>query len=328
MTLTLDNRVLFFTLGLSLFTGLLFGIAPAVQSTKADVVDAIKDQMGALSQGRRRIGLRNILVAVQVALCMVGLVLSGLFLQSLRNMQSLDPGFETQRLMHLSFDIGAQGYDQARSEDFFRRVLERVRALPGVEAASLASAGPLGAGFMRTVFPEGVDDTDRSKGTLTLVNNVSPGYLESMGIKLLKGRPFQESDNASAPPVVVINESMAKRFWPGEDAVGKRFKFFGDKVPVEVAGLVRDSRYQQLGESPQPNAFIALPQRFESQVTLHVRTVADPGTILNVVRKEVQAMEPTMPLTGVETISETLRNSLQGARSITSSWQSSAGWPS
>jgi putative ABC transport system permease protein len=314
--LPLDSRVLLFTGGICLLTGILFGLFPALQSTRPDVLDAIKDQTGSISGGRRRLPLRNVLVVLQVALSLTALVLAGLFLKSLWNMQQLDPGFETKRLLHLSFDIGAQGYDQARAEDFYKRLVERVRALPGVEAAALASFPPLGAGFARTVFPEGVDDSDRSKGVLTLVNNVGPSYVEAMGLTLVKGRSFQESDNSSAPPVVVVNEAMAERHWPGQDVLGKRFKFFGDKAPVEIVGVVKNSKYNALGEAPQANVYIALAQRYEAQVTLHVRTQGDPDPMVNVVRREVQAMEPTMPLTGVETIKQTLHDSLQAPRSI------------
>jgi predicted permease len=316
VSLPLDGLVLSFTLLVSLLTGVVFGLVPALQSTRPDVVDALKDQAGQMVGRRHRFKLRSLLVVLQVVGSLMALIGAGLFLRSLQNMHQLDPVFESQKLLLLNFDIGAQGYDQARGELFYRRVLDRVRALPGVETAALASAPPLGAGFMRTVFPEG-EAEDRSKGVLTLVNNVGPGYFETVGIPILQGRAIAEADTAGAPPVVVVNETMAKRHWPDQDPIGKRFKFFGDTFAVEIVGVAKDSKYQNLGEDPQAFVYIALPQRHEAQVSLHVRTAADPEPLLNVVRREVQAFEPTMPLTGVETIGQSLRDNLQGPRTIT-----------
>src|SRR5262249_4312706 len=155
--------------------------------------------------------------------------------KSLGNAQRIDPGFDYDKLAVFSMDLGAQGYGEEQAREFQRRVLERAAGLPGVERATLASGIPLLQGTIsRTVFPEGVDSSDRRNGRLVQLNNVELGYFETMGIPLVRGRAFAETDVMTSPRVVVINETMAKQFWPSQDALGKRFKFFGQEVWNEV----------------------------------------------------------------------------------------------
>ena len=213
--LTPDLRVLGFTLVISFLTAILFGLIPAWRASRPEIASELKQRGEAGSSSSRPWSLRNLLVSVQVALSLVVLVGAGLFVKSFANAQKIDPGFDYQKLALLSVDLGAQGYDEARSRDFHRRVLERVKALPGVERATLATGVPLFQGsFARTVFPEGVDSSDRKNGKLVQLNTVEPGYFETMGIPLKRGRDFQPSDHENASHVVVINETMAKQFWP------------------------------------------------------------------------------------------------------------------
>jgi putative ABC transport system permease protein len=194
-------------------------------------------------------------------------------------------------------------------------VLDRMVALPGVERATLASGVPLfQGGFMRTVFPEGVDSSDRKNGKLVQLNTVEPGYFETMGIPLKRGRDFAVTDHKDAPHVVVINETMAKQFWPEQEALGKRFKFFGQDWWNEVVGIAKDGKYNFLGENPQPHIYLSLEQVFEPAVTLHVRASGDPATALGMARREVQQMDRLLPITGVFTYGEILRQSLWAPR--------------
>jgi macrolide transport system ATP-binding/permease protein len=313
--LTPDLRVLGFTLLVSLVTAALFGLAPALRASRPEIASELKQRGGTSGFGNRPWSLRNLLVASQVALSLVALVGAGLFVKSLANAQRIDPGFDYEKLALLTFDLGAQGYDEARSRDFHRRLLERASALPGIESATLASGVPLfQGGFARTVFPEGVDSSDRKNGKLVQLNTVEPGYFETLGIPLKRGRDFAASDHKDAPHVVVINETMAKQFWPEQDALGKRFKFFGQEWWNEVVGIAKDGKYNFLGENPQPHIYLSLEQVFESALTLHVRASGDPATALGMARREVQQMDRLLPITGVFTYGEILRQSLWAPR--------------
>jgi predicted permease len=313
LNLSFDPRVLGFTLLISLLTGSIFGLAPALQASRVELITELKEKGSHAVRGHRWFSLRNLLVVGQVALSLVALIGAGLFLRSLSNAQRINPGFETEKLLVLSFDVGVQGYDKARGMEHYRRVVEKVEAIPGVISAAIASARPFALGFVRTVFVEGQEPSGGGRGIMTIVGTVDPKYFETIGIPLVRGRNFTEADHENTPPVVVINEAMAKRFWPNQDAVGKRFRFFGNDVSQEVIGVVKDSTALNIGEAPRPVAYLSLLQDFPSWVTLHVRTAGDPSGLLATVRREVQALDRTMPLT-TATISQLIGRGLWGAR--------------
>jgi predicted permease len=307
----LDARVLAFTLGISIATGLLFGLAPALRSTKADLVSALKNRAGEETGRPGRFGLRGFLVAGQVALSLVSLIAAGLFVRSLGEVQRIHPGFDAGRLAVLSFDVGRQGWDQARGEQFFRDVRERVLAVPGVAAAAVAQAGPFQGGFTRSVFLEGGDG--KKDGVMIQVNTIGPGYLETVGVPVLRGRDFTPADREGAPRVVIVNEVMAETLWPGEDPVGKRFHFFGDP-PVQVVGVARTIKYNFPGEDPQPYVYEPVAQRYVTGVTLVVRSGRAPEGVLAAVQQEVRRLAPEMPLVGVSTVPDLVEASLWAPR--------------
>ncbi len=312
LDLGLDLRVLAFTLGLSLLTGLLFGLVPAFQTTRPELVSALKNQAVAPGEGRRGFSFRAALVAGQVALSLVSLIAAGLFLRSLGQARQIDPGFDPEPLAVLAFDTSLQGWDQARSEQFFRDLQERVEALPGVSSAALAQAGPFQGTFLRSVFLEGKQGAD--DGTLIQVNTVGPRYFDTMGLKMAQGRAFDDRDREGSIPVVVVNQTMAERLWPGQNPVGQRFRFFGDPYAVEVVGVARDIKYNGLGEDPQPYIYQPLAQRFAGNMTLIARADRDAAAALAAVQREVRSMAPDMPLVGVSTVSRLLDNSLWAPR--------------
>src|SRR5262249_3836085 len=160
-------------------------------------------------------------------------------------------------------------YDKARGMEHYRRVVERVEAIPGVISAAIASARPFNLGFMRSVFVEGQEPSRGGRGVLTIVGPVGPKYFQTMRIPIVRGHNFTEADRENAPPVVVINEAMANRFWPNQDAVGKRFRFFGADFSQEVIGVVKDIAGRHIGEDPRPVAYLSLLQDFPSRATLH-----------------------------------------------------------
>ncbi len=310
-----DTRVLLFTMGIAVFTGLLFGLAPALQASRANLVNELKDRTSPAMSGSSILGLRSLLVIAQVALSLVALIGAGLFLRSLQNAQHINPGFETEKLAVMTFDLGSQGYDQTRGRQFHRNVLERIRSIPGVKSTTFATIIPLfGGGLARSVFPEGQDPTDRQSGVLVQVNAIDAGYFETLGIPLLRGREFVETDKPASPAVVIVNETMAKKFWPNQDAVGKRFKFFGAQDFTEIVGIARDSKYNFIGEDPQPFIYAPIEQAYQPAVSLHVRTEGDPSTVLGTVRGEVQRLDRNLPITNVFTIGDVFKQSLWAPR--------------
>jgi predicted permease len=314
LNLGLSGKVLAFTMLVSLFTGLLFGLVPALQLSRPQLVDHLKDRTSRAGGGGRLFALRNVLVMAQVALSLVTLVGAGLFLRSLQNAQRTDPGFETAQLLLLSFDTGAEGYPGEAAVAFQRTVLDRVRAVPAVKGAVIASGGLFDGTLSRTVFPEGVDPNDRRNGRLTPLNQVGPGYFETVGIPILRGRGLSEEDRAGAPMVAVVNETMARRVWPDQEAVGKRFRCFGEDWIIEVVGVARDAKYFTIGEDAQPYFYLPLSQHPADAVTLHVRTDGDPASALGTVRGQVQSLDARMPITNVRTIRQLFDQALWAPR--------------
>jgi predicted permease len=311
--LRLDVRVLGFTLAVAVLTGMLAGLAPAIRASRPELVDALKERGSAEVRGARFLSARNFLVGAQVALSLVTLLGAGLFVRSLGAARQMDPGHPVDRLVQMGFDVGLAGYGQQRGEQFFREVLERTRALPGVERATLAQAGPLQGAFLRSVFPEGREG--ETTGSFVGVNVVVPGYFETLGIPLLRGRALDERDVAGAPKAVVINEAMAERFWPGEDALGKRFRFHGvDELVAEVVGIARTVNYNAIGEDPTPYAYEALSQRYITNMTLIARSAGEPEAALLPVQRALHEMDPGLAIVGASTVSGAIEGSLWAAR--------------
>jgi predicted permease len=309
-----DLRVLLFTIGVSIVTGIVFGLAPAVQASRPDLVVELKEKTGAPSGSNRMFSLRNMLVAAQIALSLIALIGAGLFLRSLQNAQRINPGFDAEHLAVLSFDLGAQGYTEERGRQFQQRVLERAASVPGVQAATLASTVPLfQGGFARTVFLEGQDTSDRRAGKLVQIAVGSAHYLETLGIPLMRGRALSDVDQPNTPTSVVINETMAKRFWPDQDAICRRFKFFGQPNFNQVVGIAKDSKYNFIGEEPTPFIYQATTQIYQPQLSLFVKA-ARPEAVLGTVRGEVQQLDHNLPLTGVFTLTEIFDQSLWAPR--------------
>ena len=316
-SITTDGRVLLFTLGLALATGLVFGLAPALQSARADVVPVLKNELVPSAGVRRGLAsiltLRQGLVVAQVALSLMSLIAAGLFLRSLRHQQQIDPGFQTSGVLIVNFNLARSGYTPDRGQVFYDQLVDRVAALPGVVHAAIASGPPLAGGLARSVFPEGMDTTTRDR-VLVQVNAVGVGYFDTIGVPVLRGRAFTTADTSQSPRVVVINETMAQRFWPDQDAIGKRFKFFGDPDYTTVVGVAKDSKYNAIAEAPIPFIYEAFRQRFSSGATLHVRTAGDATGLAGPVRHEVQQIDPAVPVFNARTLETQIGNSLQPLR--------------
>jgi predicted permease len=308
--LVLDNSVLMFTAGVSLAAGFLFGLAPALQATNPDTVSAVKGEAdGARSKSRVSSGL----VVFQMALSLLLLISSGLFLRSLQGATQIDPGFdEPSNLVIASFDPGLQGYDDARSREFLDRITEDVKALPEVTAAALTDTPPLGlSGSDRGVGIPGYEFAEGERRSL-MYARVTEGYLETMGIELLAGRTFTRQDDEASAPVIIINERFADRFWPGESALGKIVETAGEER--EVVGVVETGKYRSLGEAA--TEFMWFPQRelFTTSVTVVARTPSNPQAVLSAIRGIVRNANPDMPVYDVRTMEDHMGMALMPAR--------------
>jgi len=313
VTLTLDRRVFVFTAGISILTGFLFGLIPAIKISAPNLNDALRSGLrSGASFSRTR--TRSVLVVSEVALALIALVGAGLFVQSLRQAQSIDLGFETRRLFMMAVNLGAQNMEQGRAEQFYANAVDRAKRLPGVANAAISANFPLGGGFLRSVFKEGQEQKPGQRNLLTLTNIVSPEYFDTVRIPLLRGRLFSDFDRTGSKAVTVINEATAKKFWPGEDALGKRFTFFGQTEIREVVGIVRNAAVFQVGEDPQAAIYLPLWQNFTPAATIQVRTAGDPAAVMESVRKQIQGLEPTLPLTNLATIEQQLDQALFAPR--------------
>ncbi|HUK91032.1 MAG TPA: ABC transporter permease [Blastocatellia bacterium] len=310
----LDSAALLFAGGITVISGVLFGLAPSMQATKPDIVSSLKDEIVAVARRGARINLRKALIVVQVSLSVISLIGAGLFIRSLQRAQQIDPGFTTSNLLLLTFDIGREGYSPARGQMFYRQAVDGVRAVGGVRAAAIASNAPFGGGFARSVFLEGQEPGVNGRGVLVQVNDIGGGFFDTAGVSLLEGRDFNDQDDENAPKTAIANQVMADRFWPNQDAVGKRFKFFGDKDYRTVVGVARDSKYNSLVEPPTPYVYLPIRQNYGTPATLYVRTASDPAQFTSAIRAQFHSMDPELPLLNVGTIDKVVEQSLTTQR--------------
>jgi putative ABC transport system permease protein len=312
LNMPIDLTVLSFTLALAVVSAILFGIAPAIRASRADLASDLKERLGGGGAGRYK--WRNLLVFVQVTLSVVALASAGLFVRSLANAQTLDLGFEREKLVSVPYNVALNNYDESRGKEYHRQIVDRVRTLPGVAAVSVATTLPLNPPFQRSVFPEGQENIKTNSGVLVYTNVIGTGYFETVRMPLLRGRGFTDADREGQQKVVVINEAMARRFWPDQEALGKRFRFFGDTELSVIIGVVRNAKYIFVGEDPQPMAYTPLEQNYSPGIALIVRTASRPDAMKGVIEREVQALDRDIPLNNIQTASELLSASLTGPR--------------
>jgi predicted permease len=255
-----------------------------------------------------------LLVISEIALALVALVGSGLFLRSMQNAQQFNPGFESQNLFQFLFDLGALRYDADHGQQFFRDVMERAKSVPGVVSTSVSSNGIFGGGFAGTIFREGEQTDPNNRGTLVNFDDVTPGHFETMRIPLLSGRDFTDFDRENTTPVVIINEAMAKMVWPGQEAVGKRFSIVTDPKLLQVVGVVGTAVIGRIGEDPQPIAYVPMRQQYSPFAALVVRTTSNPEPLLGAVRTQVQQIDKNLAFTNGQTVQQILGQGLWAAR--------------
>src|SRR6266478_2284969 len=312
--LSFDARVLGFTLLISVLTGLVFGIIPAIKASGTDINEVLKTggRGGALGWTHNR--LRGLLVISEIALAVVALVGSGLFLRSMQNAQQINPGFESQNLFQLLFDLGALRYDENHGQQFFRDVIERAKSVPGVVSASVSSNGVFGGGLAGAIFREGEQTDPNNRGTLVNFDDVTPGHFETMRIPLISGRDFTDFDREKTTRVAIINEAMAKAIWPGQEPLGKRFAIVKEPELLQVIGIVGTTVVGQIGEDPQPVAYLPMRQQYSPGAALVVRTTGNPESLLGAVRTQVQQIDKNLAFTNGQTVQQILGQGLWAAR--------------
>jgi predicted permease len=316
IALTPDIRVLLFTGAVAIAAGVFFGLVPAWSASRPNLVPALKDEGGGLGRHARRSRLVSLFVVAQVAMSLVLLVTAGLFLRSLGKALRVDPGVDTQNAVAVSFDLRIQGYDAAQQGVFYARLLERVRGLPGVAAASLASPQPLGQRLINTtVVAEGWAPDAHS--IQTGYASTWPDYFKAVGTPLLRGRDFTTHDVKGAVPVAIVNETLARRLWPDQDPLGKRLRItWGDDEPfLEVVGVAKDGKYHELTE--RPRGFLYVPERqgaVLSDITLLVRSASDPRPMIPALGEAIHALDRNLPLFQIVTLEDALRERLDKER--------------
>lgn len=308
-----DWRVLTFTLVLSVATGILFSLIPALQSSKPQLVSSLKEE-GSMA-GFRRSRLRNALVIAQVSLSLVLLISAGLIVRGLQAAQKVRPGFNPQNVVALTFSVVLQGYDEVRGRAFYNQVLEKTGALPQVERVAMVDNLPLGLNYNSSgVYIEGAEFTSVSNLPLVVPYSTGPGYFDVMNIPL-RGRDFRMDENKVEMRVAIVNETFARRFYPAQDPIGKRFNFRGPDNPWwEIVGVVPDGKYNSLGENPKAAVFTPFLRDFEAAVTLVARTRGDPRATLGAMQAEIRKLDSELPIYSAKTLTEHMGTSLFPAR--------------
>jgi putative ABC transport system permease protein len=311
--LELDSQVLLFTAVVSIATGVVFGLTPAVRATKADLTTDLKERAGAPAGFHRLWHPRGLLVIAQVAFSLVALIGAGLFARSLQTAGQIDPGFDAVHLGIVVYNVMDQAYNEGRGREFHQRAIEKAAAVPGVVSAALARDTPFRVATSRTVLLQGQDNPATGQGRSTLTSVVSPGYFQTMRIPLLRGRDFRMTDTNTTPRVAMVNETAAAAYWPGQDPVGQHISFAGEGLPVEIIGVVKTANYQAIAELPQPMVYLSLVQYYFPTAVLYVRTVGDPQAVVGTARREVQTLDRNL-LLQVESLETSIHELLWAQR--------------
>jgi predicted permease len=325
LKLTLDMRVLGFTAVASLLAGILFGLVPAWRATRVDLTPALKESARS-SRGGGRLGLGKTLVIAQVALSLLLLIGAGLFVRSLEKLKSLDAGLNQENVLLVSTDPRMIGYQGRQIGELYQRMLGRIRAIPGVRSASHSRQGLLsGRGSMSggSVYVLGQpvrqheNTFEGAPSNTTPVCEAGPEYFETVGMTILRGRGFTAQDNENAPRVAVVNETFARHYFAGADPLGQRFSFGPNGSGMEIIGIVKDAKYDNLREQALPTYYTSYLQfRPERETTFQIRTAADPTSIIAAVRQAVREVDANLPLYNIKTLATQIDESLVQERLI------------
>ncbi|HTA69064.1 MAG TPA: ABC transporter permease [Bryobacteraceae bacterium] len=306
-----DGRVLLFALVLSVMTGVMFGIVPALQATKTDLASTLKDQAsGVVGGGLGHLRLRKSLVVTQVALSLMLLIGAGLFARSLYNLKNIDAGFHTDHLISFAVQPSLNGYSQERMRSLFERLRENIGRLPGIRTASMSEVGLLsGDNESTSIEIEGYqakEDEDMN----VFQDKIGPGFFATLGIPLLAGRDFTNADGPKAPLTIIVNERFARHFFGDQNPIGRRIHFRREKDSLEIVGVVRDGKIVELREKPLRCVYLPYAQSQVQYMTFYARTTQEPSVMTQTLREEVRRQDPNLPIFNVKTMEDQIDESL------------------
>jgi putative ABC transport system permease protein len=312
----LDATVFLFAFLLSLATGFIFGVVPALRASKTGLVESLKEESHVAGPAARSARFQKSLLTGQVAFSLVSLIAASLFLRAVQRAYDIDPGFDHQHLAVLMMNPEQRGQDLARLKIFHREVENRVSRLPGIQAVTWSSNMPFWSSASRGVFIQGQEQQRKAETISTVTNSIDVDYFNTMQIPLLQGRAFNEADQEGSLPVVVINEDLARRYWPQGNAIGNHLRLSGDTVQRQIIGVVKNSNYTTLGEAPQPCLYLPLRQNPGGMVVLYVRSAGDPSLVLAEVQRGIRDVDPGVQVTDVRTGAKLVNQVLWNARIV------------
>jgi putative ABC transport system permease protein len=315
---SMDPRVLTFTLAISILSGVLFGLAPSLELSKPDVNRALRDEGRGSTGNLRRNRARGVLVVGQVALSMILLVGAGLLIRSFVRLRTSPPGFDPNNVLTMLVTLMPSHYSQpAQMTQFYRNALEQVQSVPGIEAASISTALPGSWTHSTPLLPEGQPAVPLGQRPIEAIQQISPDYLKVMRIPLIAGRMFDAHDDEKSKLVALVNQAAARKFWPNESAIGKRIWIGNMPTPFEVVGVVGDTKNRGVAVPPAPEVFEPYPQLPFLMVQMNVRTSMDPHRAESAVRARLESVDRDQPVTDVRTMQEYLETLSAPARFIT-----------
>ena len=310
----LDATVFVFTLIVSLLTGVVFGMIPALRSSHASVADTLKEETRSTGRIRRKITFGNALLVGQVTFSLVSLMVAILFLRSVQHAYDINPGFETEHLAVFMTNPGQAGYAKAKTMAFYKEVRERVEALPGVESASWSANLPLWGRIASGLEVEGREQRSKADTITASLNTVDLDYFRTAGIAIVRGREFTQTNREGSTPVAIVNEKLAHDYWRNQEALGKHIQLPGEKTMRQVIGVVKTANYSTLGEPPQLGVYVPVEQNYVDAMVLYVRSKGDPRQIMIPVQREIHLSGPQISVVDVRTGRKIVDQALFGAK--------------
>jgi len=316
MPIAMDSRVLLFMLAISVLTGILFGIVPALQLSKTNMNETLRDEGRGSTGGHRRVQLRGLLVVFQVALSLVLLIGAGLLVRSFSRLLRVDPGFDPQNVLTMNVSLPTVKYADAQKQvAFFDELTRRVSALPGVRSAAISAALPLVPKRITPVLPEGQPEVPLAERPFIIIEAISPAWFKTMRVPLQAGREFTDADKAGSPNVVIVNQALARRYWPNQNPIGKHI-VLGRQPASEVVGVAIDVKNRSLALDPQVQLYFPFSQIPWGNMNLLVRTATDPHGMVSPVRAQIAAIDSDQPVTSIQTVDELMDGSRAQPRFI------------
>jgi predicted permease len=317
LTATLNGRILLFHMGLSMLTGLLFGLAPAIQASRADVAPALKDQSNAVSGSGGHVRIRRALVAAQIAVSMLLLVGAGLFARTVYNLRNVDPGFRSEQLVQFEVNASMLGHPTARVHDTYRRLGEKLAATPGIYSVSAAQQTLMTNSIMSSTIRVAGYKHKENEDMNPWMNYITPGYFATLGVPLINGRDFNTADGLKAPKVAIVNETFVRYFFGKDNPLGRTLTIGRDDTPTQIVGVVRDMRHGDLKEEVHRFVYLPYAQADDpSGIAFYVRTPLQEAAVANLIRRTVRDIEPNLPVVNLRPVKEQVVDSIGSEQMI------------